>query len=70
MSMAELSGDTEMQSGRPPLAPRSDMVARPQPTDPLGDVSAGWRKLDPHGPGGWDAIDDADGANGNGWRQS
>jgi len=65
----ELTGDTAMQGGRPPLAPVMDSYARPQPTDPPGSTSAGWRKTDATGPGGWDAIDDAEGANGQGWRQ-
>lgn len=46
-------------------------VVRPQPTDPPGGRdAAGWTKADATGPGGWDPIDDAEGANsGPMWRQ-
>lgn len=44
-------------------------VQRAYPCDAPGTVVAGWRKTTATGPGGWDAIDDADdGA--AGWEQT
>ena len=44
-------------------------IARPQPTDPDGSVSAGWRKIAAPGDGGWDAIDDVGDDGSAVWRQ-
>jgi hypothetical protein len=55
----------------PPLNTGSGpMVDRPRPTDPPGARdAAGWVKISASGPGGWDPIDDAEGADTPMWRQ-
>ena len=67
-----LSGDTEMLAqDRPPLAPVSDGVARPQPCDLPGTRdSAGWAKVDAGNSSGWSRIDDVDGGMDAGWCQT
>lgn len=66
--MSEMSGDTVMDGGRPPFE-AGDGVPRPQPTDPDGSVSAGWRKIAAAGDGGWSPIDDAGDDGSPMWRQ-
>ena len=70
MSMP-LSGDTEiLDQARPPLAPVTDGVPRPQPADRPGLMAGAWSKGCTDSPGGWDIIDDIEGASASGWRQT
>ena len=72
MAGPQLSGDTETsgQDGPGAGAPVRDGVLRPQPADRPGLMAGAWSKGCTDSPGGWDIIDDVEGASASGWRQT